>query len=156
MFNNPNSLTFKIENEYDLHTKVVAYIRRFYSNAIITAGLGELQDTPNKRIQSYKKGYKKGQPDLIIQNLNKHYSGMCIEFKTPMGNGVLSKEQDELLQEYEDNGFKCMVSNDYDQIIMEIINYMQNVRIKCSYCRGKFKSKETLANHKKYFHRIIT
>ena len=27
MFKNPNTLAFKIENEYDLHTKVVQYIR---------------------------------------------------------------------------------------------------------------------------------
>ena len=30
IFNNPNTLTFKIEDEYDLHTKVVQFIRRFY------------------------------------------------------------------------------------------------------------------------------
>ena len=57
MFNNPNTLTFKIEDEYDLHTKVVQYIRRFYPNVIITPGLGENQDTSSKRIESYKKGY---------------------------------------------------------------------------------------------------
>ena len=46
---------FKIENETDLHCKVVQYIRRFYPEAIIVAGLGELRDTPAKRINSWKK-----------------------------------------------------------------------------------------------------
>lgn len=151
---NPNTQTFKIENEYDLHTKVVAYIRRFHEKAIITAGLGELQDSSNKRIQSYKKGYMKGQPDLIIQNINKYYSGMCIEFKTPLGNGVVSKEQKELLESYEDGGYKCLISNDYDMIIKEINDYMRDVRMKCIYCGGKFLSKNTLVNHKKWFHKI--
>jgi prophage antirepressor-like protein len=155
MFNNPNTLAFKIEDEYDLHTKVVAYIRRFYNKAIITAGLGELQDSSNKRIQSYKKGYRKGQPDLIIQNHHKYYSGMCIEFKTPLCNGVISKEQKELLQEYEDNGYKCLISNDYDYIIKEINNYMYDVRVKCKYCKRKFISRKTLKNHKIFFHKII-
>jgi prophage antirepressor-like protein len=64
-FDNPNPLVFKIENEFDLHTKVVNYIKRFYSLLII-AGLGELQDSKSKRIKSWQKGYQKGQPDIII------------------------------------------------------------------------------------------
>ena len=79
MFNNPKSLAFKIEDEYDLHTKVVQFIRRFYPEILITAGLGENQDTKDKPIKSFKKGYMKGQPNLIIQNLHKHYNGLCIE-----------------------------------------------------------------------------
>ena len=65
---------FKIENVTDLHCDVVQYIRRFYPEAIIMAGLGENQDTPGKRIQSWKKGYMKGQPDIIIANYRNQYS----------------------------------------------------------------------------------
>ena len=54
LFDNPNNHMFKIQNEFDLHTEVVQYIRRFYLTAIIVAGLGELQDTPAKRINSWK------------------------------------------------------------------------------------------------------
>lgn len=46
---------FKIENETDLHCKVVQYIRGFYPETIMTAGLGENQDTATKRINSWKK-----------------------------------------------------------------------------------------------------
>ena len=28
-------------------------------------------------------------------------------------------------------GYKCMISNDYDDIIREFINFMEDVRIKC-------------------------
>ena len=154
MFNNPNTLTFKIEDEYDLHTKVVQFIRRFYPNAIMSAGLGELQDTKNKRIDSFKKGYMKGQPDLIIQNLHKQYSGVCIEFKTPQCNGVLSDQQKDLIELYEENGYKSIVSNDYDLITKELNDYMRDIRIKCKYCRRKFISKKTIKRHVKYFHRI--
>ena len=67
MFSNPNTLAFKIEDEYDLHTKVVQFIRQFYPEILMTAGLGENQDTKDKRIKLFKKGYIKGQPYLIIQ-----------------------------------------------------------------------------------------
>ena len=66
LFDNPNNHMFKTENETDLHYKVVQYIRHFYPEAIIVPGLGELQDTPNKRIDAWKKGYLKGQGDLLI------------------------------------------------------------------------------------------
>ena len=153
-FNNPKTLTFKIENEYDLHTKVVNFIRRFYPKAIIIAGLGENQDSVNKRISSYKKGYTKGQPDLIIQNLHKYYTGLVFEFKTPQGNGIVSNEQKDLLEQYKENGYNCIISNDYDLIIKTINDYMYDIRIKCEYCKRNFVSHNTLGNHKKYFHRI--
>ena len=68
LFDNPKTLTFKIENEYEVHMKVIDYIPRFYPEAVITAGLRELQDTCSQMIAACKNGYKKGQPDLIIQN----------------------------------------------------------------------------------------
>ena len=86
--------------------KVVQYTKRFYPDALIIAGLGELQDTSCKRIQSWKKGYQKGQPDIIISNLHKYYNGFCIEFKTPNNNGFLSDAQKELLEQYKNNGYK--------------------------------------------------
>ena len=55
---------FKIENETDLHCKVAHLIRNCYPNAIMVAGLEENQDASSKRIDSWKKGYTKGQPDL--------------------------------------------------------------------------------------------
>ena len=111
-----NRQMFKIENEFDLHRKVVDYIRRFYPDLLFVAGLGELQDTSDKRIKSWQKGYQKGQPDLIITSHHKRYNGFCLEFKTPTGRGVLSEAQDQLLKKYADNGFKTLVSNDYDVI----------------------------------------
>ena len=68
-------------------------------------------------IESHNKGYLRGCPDLIISNLHKHYTGFAIEFKNPKGNGVLSHDQSKMLQQYQNNGFKTRVSNDYDYII---------------------------------------
>ena len=107
-----NILTFKIENEMDLHVKVVSFLKKRYPHSLFTVALGENQDTVHKRIDSFKKGYLCGSPDLIINNLHKHYTGFCIEFKSPKGNGVLSPDQSMILLQYQNNGFKTLVSND--------------------------------------------
>ena len=85
-----------------------------------------------------------GSPDLIINNLHKHYTGFCIEFKSPKGNGVLSPDQSMILLQYQNNGFKILVSNDYDQIIEQIIEYFRDVRILCSHCPRRFISSQSL------------
>ena len=134
---------------------MVQFIKRFYPEALISAGLGELQDTASKRVSSWKKAYSKGQPDLTIHNYHKRYTGFVMEFKTPLGCGKTSEAQEELLERYSENGYKILISNDYDLILQEINQYMKDVRIKCPYCCRGFRNKYTLANHKKYFHRII-
>ena len=45
-----------------------------------------------------------------------------------------------MLQEYTNNGFKVLLSNDYDKILKEIIHYFDDIRILCSHCFRKFKS----------------
>ena len=63
-----NTLTFKIENEMDLHVKVVSFLKKRYPHTLFTVTLGENQGTVFKRIDSFKKGYLRGSPDLIINN----------------------------------------------------------------------------------------
>ena len=150
-----DSLTFKTENETDLHTKVVSFLKKRYPYSIFTATLGENQDTGKKRIESHKKDYLLGSPDLIINNLHKHYTGFAIEFKNPKGNGVLSYDQSKMLRQYQNNGFKTLVSNDYDYIIEQLVKYFRDVRIKCSYCPRKFISSLSIKNHIKSFHKKL-
>ena len=149
-----NTLTFKIENETDLHVKVVSFLKQRYPHSLFTVTLGENQDTAFKRIDSFKKGYLRGSPDLIINNLHKLYTGFCIEFKSPNGRGVLSPDQSIMLQQYQSNGFKTLVSNDYDHIIEQVIEYFRDVRIKCSFCPRRFISSQPLRNHINSSHKI--
>ena len=149
-----NTLTVKIENEMDLHVKVVSFLKKRYPHSLFTVRLGENQDTVHKRIDSFKKGYLCGSPDLIINNLHKHCTGFCIEFKSPKGNGVLSPDQSMILLQYQNNGFKTLVSNDYDQIIEQIIEYFRDVRIKCSHGPRRFISSQSLKNHINGFHKM--
>ena len=148
-------LTFKIENETDLHVKVVSFLKKRYPHSLFTVTLGENQDTVHKRIDSFKKGYLLGSPDLIINNLHKHYTGFCIEFKNPNGKGILSPDQSMILLQYQNNGFKILVSNDYDQIIEQIIEYFRDVRIKCSYCPKRFIRPQSLRKHIEFFHKRV-
>ena len=149
-----NTLSFKIENETDLHVKVVSFLKKRYPHSLFTVTLGENQDTAFKRINSFKKGYLRGSPDLIINNLHKHYTGFCIEFKSPNGRGVLSPDQSIMLQQYQSNGFKTLVSNDYDYIIEQIIEYFRDVRILCSHCLRRFITSQSLTNHINGFHKM--
>ena len=149
-----NTLTFKIENETDLHVKVVSFLKKRYPHSLFTVTLGENQDTVHKRIDSFKKGYLRGSPDLIINNLHKHYTGFAIKMKSPKGNGILSPDQSLILLQYQNNGFKTLVSNDYDHIIEQVIEYFRDVRIKCSFCPRRFISSQSLRNHINGFHKM--
>jgi hypothetical protein len=145
---------FIIKNEMDLHQKVVSYIRKYYPDALINASLGENQDTSEKRITSYKAGYLRGIPDLNIMEVNAKYNGFFIEFKSPTLKGILSPAQKENLERLKLRGYNCYLSDDYDDVIKEINNYMLTRRIKCNNCRRKFKNENTLNKHRMYFHRI--
>ena len=147
-------LTFKIESETDLHIKVVSFLKNRFPHSLFTAMLGENQCTSAMRIDSYRKGYLRGSPDLIVNNLHKHYTGCAIEFKSPKGNGVLSPDQSIMLRQYENNGFKTLVFNDYDHIIEQLIEYFRDVRILCSNCPRRFISSQSLSNHIKSFHKM--
>ena len=117
-------------NETDLHYKVVEFIRRFWMEAIIVPGLGELQDTSTKRVMAWRKGYTKGQPDILILNRTRRSAGLAIELKTPLGCGVTSPNQEEFLDNLKDNNIETLVSNCYDEIIVKILEYRMDVR-KC-------------------------
>ena len=128
-------------------------LKRF-PNSIFTATLGENQDTSKKRIESHNKGYLCGSPELIINNLHKRYTGFPIEFKNPNGKGILSYDQSKLLKQYENNGFEILVSNNYDCITEQLIEYFRDIRIKCSYCQRKFITSLSIKNHIISFHKM--
>ena len=138
-------------NETDLHYKVVDMIRRFYPDTILVAGLGELQDTGDKRLDSYKKGYMRGQPDLLVLNYHKDFKGLGIEFQSPTGNYRVSDAQKEMKKRYVNNGYAYILCNDYDKICKGIHEYMKVIRVLCKYCNKLFLNTE----HHEIIHRIV-
>ena len=87
--------TFHINDETDLHKKVVEFIRKYAPDAVIIPGLGEYQFNSAIRTSCYDKGYLGGQPDILIINAHRYYQGLALELKTPTGKGVLSMKQHE-------------------------------------------------------------
>ena len=84
LFDNPYNKMIMTGNETDLHYKVVGMIRRFYPDSILVAGLGELQDTEDKGLDSYRRGYLKGQPDLMITNYHKQFRACALNSNLPL------------------------------------------------------------------------
>jgi hypothetical protein len=147
-----------IMNESDLQANVIKFIKTMFPNAVYVVGLGELQDSQWKRSYAYKHGYRGGTPDLLILNRHVDYNGFGIEFKSPTGKGRLMDKQQEFLDDLDVHcNFKTLVSNDYNEIVVELANYFKDVRIICPYCKSKpgFKSRETLINHLKCIHRNL-
>ena len=147
-----------IMNESDLQANVIKFIKTMFPNAVYVVGLGELQDTVWKRSMAYKQGYRAGQPDLLILNRHVEYNGFGIEFKSPTGKGRLMDKQQEFLDDLDVHcNFKTLVSNDYNEIVVELANYFRDVRIICPYCKSRpgFKTRETLLNHLRCIHKNL-
>ena len=108
----------------------------------------------NELISSIRVTYLHVSFDLIVHNRHKHYTGLAIEFKNPNSRGIMSDDQSKMLRQYQNNGFRTLVSNDYDYIIEQLIEYFRDVRIMCSYCPRRFSSSQSLKNHIKSFHKV--
>ena len=132
--------------------KLLILLRSIFPEAILIPGLGELQKTTCMRSESYRKGYKGGQPDILILNLHKIYNGMAIELKTPTGLGVLSPKQSSYLDVLKQNNYYTLVSYDYDEIILEITKYLLDVLLLCIHCKKRFKTQLTLDTHNRKVH----
>ena len=142
-----------LKNETDLHHKVIQAIRRLFPQALMMAGLGELQDSPEKRIDAWRKGYTAGCPDVVILNAHKSYNGLAIELKNPKGTGKVNEKQLCCLESYRQSGFQTMINDDYDCVLLTIFSYMQDTRLICESCGHKFKTNETLDRHRRCFHK---
>jgi len=101
---------------------------------MIAPGLGEYQATSELQSDAYNKGYLGGQPDLLILNLHMKYNGFALEMKHPGGIGELKPKQRRYLDNLEQQNWKVMVSDSYDDILIELIEYFRNIRLQCNYC----------------------
>lgn len=154
LYDNPHNHMIMIGNETQLHYKVVDLIRRFYPDSIIVAGVGENQDTEDKRLDSKRKGYMKGQPDIMILNYHKDFKGLCVEFESPTDVYQVSDAQKEMKKRYVENGYAYILRNDYDEISKAVHEFMKGIRKPRKYCENLFLTKETRKMHYKVIHRI--
>ena len=150
-------ISYKIETEKDLQMKTINFIRQThnYKQLLFTGTFGEDQKTSDDRLEKYKLGYTAGIPDFILFNPSKSHAGLIIEFKSPTGRGELSEKQKQVIQQFKKLNFKTIVSNNYDEIIIKLTDYIREIRIQCDYCKNKFKSEQSLKSHHIHFHRIL-
>ena len=64
----------------------------------------------------------------------------------------MSNNQQEFLENLQKAGWKTLVSNDYDEIVTEIMKYFVEVRFKCQQCTRAFKTKANLQEHENCTH----
>jgi hypothetical protein len=132
-------------NETDLHCTIVKAIRARWSATLFTAGLGELQITSEQRIEAWRKGYLKGQPDLLVFEQTAEHAGLALEFKSPgSAEATASEAQEEALLGFRRRRWKTLVSNDYDEILLEVAAFLQASRHRCECCRQLYASDELL------------
>ena len=60
--------------------------------------------------------------------------------KTPTGHGVVSKNQENYMNNLEHNGFFVLISSDYDDIITTIFKYSMGIRYTINKIKRKFRS----------------
>jgi len=140
---------FYMLDEYNLHTRIIKFIREYLPHFILVPGLGELQSTSESRISSYRKGYRGGQPDILILNKHKSFSGLAIELKTPKGTGALSEKQTDFLKDLENNGYKTVVSDKYEELIMILNEYDKGIQYRCNRSGRYFSSLRLLQNYQR-------
>ena len=133
-------------NETDLHESVVRFIRANYPSILMIAGLGQTQSSDALRIQCWRKGYCKGQPDLMIPYKSGRFCGLAIELKTPAYYREPAPSQQAFLDNLHRGGWDVMVSSCYDEIIMKIVRYCDKVvakRKRTSSASSRAASEET-------------
>jgi prophage antirepressor-like protein len=141
------STRISVENERQLHEAVISYLRTNHPTLRVAAGLGELQRESWQRLDAWKKGYQKGQPDLVLFARSGNFSGLAIELKTPTGLGEVSAEQVRWLADLREAGFKTLVCNDLFVVIGCIEAYLKDWRHCCAKCGVGYRSLGALANH---------
>ena len=66
---------------------------------------------------------------MMIVNCHPSYTGLAIEFKSPTGMGKVSLKQLEFVGKLRDNMWLCLVSNCYDEIIMSLVQYFDEMNL---------------------------
>ena len=69
-----------------------------------------------------REGLKKGVPDLCLPVPRKNYHGLYIEMK--YGNGRTSKEQKEWIKKLNEQGYKAVVCNGFEEARNTIEEYL--------------------------------
>jgi len=123
-----------IEDEYDLQKHYNSWYTDTYPY-VVSCGTPYASMSIYQAAKAKAKGYTKGYPDyvehdprfIIQQNRDliriKFIPGRFIEFKTPKGKGIVSKEQTQVKKALERRGYVSEILNDYNETIEKTKQY---------------------------------
>lgn len=139
-----------ILDETNLHHAIVKWFREKYPDVVIIPGLGEYQDTEEKRLDGYAKGYTRGQPDLLIPVRTSTRVGIAIELKHP-GKATVNptESQVDVLKRLEQQGWETLATNSYDDAVVALTKHMAQCRTPCSCCGKQYATPSSLQKHRK-------
>ena len=80
------------------------------------------------RIDSRRKGYTKGQSDILLPTKSGRKVGLALELKNPGWQGEASEHQKLFLQKLEAEGWHVLVSNCYEDILFELRENIEQIK----------------------------
>lgn len=119
-----NAFDKYLTGEDKLQHAVILYLQMQYPKALWTHTPNEGRRTPFERYKLKYLGAKSGVPDLMIFTPNDHYNGLAIELK--YNKNKPTANQKKWLDDLNQNNWKAVWLNDYEQCINLIDKYFAN------------------------------
>lgn len=139
-----------ILDETQLHHAIIRWFRGKFPGVVIIAGLGENQDTEEKRLDSYAKGYTKGQPDIMVPVQTPWHAGIALELKHPGKSQMVTTDaQLQVLENLKLQGWKTLLTSSYDDACVALSTHMDQRRKPCPCCGRQYASSSTISRHMK-------
>jgi len=136
-----------VMNEADLHCRLVVELRKTWPSALLVPGIGELPESGARRLEAWKMGYTRGQPDLMILNPSGEYHGLAVEFKHPGFEAAPTKDQLAFHSRLRSSGWKVLVCNDFSMALREIEKYLRECKVPCECCGRLFADQKRVDAH---------
>ena len=108
--------------EHTEQVKLVQRVRAFYPDAIIAAIPNGGDRTASERVRLHGEGVLAGMPDLCVLRRSKGFGGLFVEMKTRVG--VVSKEQNCIAKQLNDEGYLCVIARSADEGFKIIEEYL--------------------------------
>jgi hypothetical protein len=108
--------------EHKEQVKLVQRVRAFYPDVLIAAIPNGGDRTPQQRVRLHAEGVLAGMPDLCVLRRSKGFGGLFVEMKTRVG--VVSKEQNCIAKQLNDEGYLCVIARSADEGFKIIEGYL--------------------------------
>ena len=82
-------------------------------------------------------------------------NGYFTELKTPTLKGIISPDQQSVIDRLKMREYKCDIFDDYDDAIYNITKYLSNRILICPHCKKSFKTELLINNHINIKHLIL-